>query len=312
MPRGLRELRRKTKAIRALRQVTKAMELVAASKMRRATQSAVMLRRYALAAWEVLETMASVLPGLHPFLTEKPPKRILAILFSSDRGLCGNLNAQMFRLVTQYITQLQALPAAPELSFIALGKKGQQFLLRTRQNIVAAFPAFSTHPQFRDTLPIARLATDHFLSGQCDSVVLLYPDFVSALLQEPTSKVLLPFSKTSLKEMLASLLPRRPSAKTPEPGTRNQERPVREYIIEPSPQEILRVILPQLTEVQIYQAVLEAAASEHSARMVAMRNATENASDLLDDLTLTYNQTRQAGITAELAELSASKAALSG
>lgn len=308
MARGLRDLRRKMKAIRALRQVTKAMELVAASKMRRATQSAVMLRRYALAAWQILETMAGVLPGLHPFLTEKPPKRILAVLFSSDRGLCGSLSAQMFRMVTQYITQLQALPAAPELSFIAVGKKGQQFLLRMRQNIIAAFPAFSTHPQFRDILPVVRLATDNFLSGQCDSVVLLYPDFVSALLQEPTSKVLLPFSQTSLKEMLDSLLPHRSTAQR---ATSNEQRVTpTEYLFEPSPEEILRVILPQLTEVQIYQAVLEAAASEHSARMVAMRNATENASDLLDDLTLTYNQTRQAGITAELAELSASKAAL--
>lgn len=309
MPRGLRELRRKMKAIRALRQVTKAMELVAASKMRRATQSAVMLRRYALAAWEILETMAGVLPGLHPFLTEKPPKRILAILFSSDRGLCGSLSAQMFRMVTQYITQLQALPVAPELSFIAVGKKGQQFLLRSRQAIIAAFPAFSTHPQFRDILPVVRLATDNFLSGQCDSVVLLYPEFVSALLQIPSSKVLLPFSKTSLKEMLTGLLPRR-SAPSKLPASSFQLSVVHEYLFEPSSEEILRVILPQLTEVQIYQAVLEAAASEHSARMVAMRNATENASDLLDDLTLTYNQTRQAGITAELAELSASKAAL--
>ena len=308
MPRGLRDLRRKMKAIRSTRQVTKAMELVAASKMRRATQSAVQLRRYALTAWQILETLAEANPGLHPFLTERPPQRILGILFSSDRGLCGSLNAQMFRLVTQYITRLQALPDAPELSFIAVGKKGQQFLLRMRQNIVAAFPAFSTHPQFRDILPVVRLATDNFLSGQCDSVVLLYPDFISALLQEPTSKVLLPFSKTSLKEMLTDLLPHK---KGPlKLGSKNQELRVSEYLFEPSKDDILRQILPQLTEVQIYQALLEAVASEHSARMVAMRNATENASDLLDDLTLTYNQTRQAGITAELAELSASKAAL--
>lgn len=310
MARGLRDLRRKMKAIRATRQVTKAMELVAASKMRRATQSAIMLRRYALTAWQILETMAEIHPGLHPFLTEKPPKRILALLFSSDRGLCGSLNAQMFRMVTQYITHVKTLLSSPELSFVAVGKKGQQFLLRSHQNIIAAFPAFSTHPQFRDILPIVRLATDSFLKGEYDSVVLLYPDFISALLQEPTSKVLLPFSKTSLKEMLTSLLPRRNSRGDSQiPDSRFQ---ISEYIFEPSAAEILRTILPQLTEVQIYQAVLEAAASEHSARMIAMHNATENAGDLLDDLTLTYNLTRQAGITAELAELSASKAALSG
>ena len=310
MARGLRDLRRKMKAIRSTRQVTKAMELVAASKMRRATQSAQMLRRYALTAWKILETMAEANPGLHPFLTDRPPQHILAVLFSSDRGLCGSLNAQMFRMVAQYITHTKALPGSPELSFIALGKKGQQFLLRSHQTITAAFPAFSTHPQFRDILPIVRLATDGFLKGEYDSVVLLYPNFISALLQEPTSKVLLPFSKTSLKEMLTDLLPHKKGP--PESGSKNQELRVSEYLFEPSPDDILRVILPQLTEVQIYQAVLEAAASEHSARMVAMRNATDNASDLLDDLTLTYNQTRQAGITAELAELSASKAALGG
>ena len=310
MARGLRDLRRKMKAIRATRQVTKAMELVAASKMRRATQSALMLRRYALTSWQILETMAEIHPGLHPFLTETPPKRILAVLFSSDRGLCGSLNAQMFRLVTQYISHTKTLPTSPELSFIAVGKKGQQFLLRSRQNIIAAFPAFSTHPQFRDILPIVRLATDSFLKGECESVVLLYPDFISALLQEPTSKVLLPFSKTSLKAMLTDLLPRKSGSL--EARSSKLEARVSEYLFEPSASDILRVILPQLTEVQIYQAVLEAAASEHSARMLAMHNATENAGDLLDDLTLTYNQTRQAGITAELAELSASKAALAG
>src|SRR3989338_5318812 len=181
MPRGLRDLRRKMKAIRSTRQVTKAMELVAASKMRRATQSAVQLRRYALTAWQILETLAEANPGLHPFLTERPPQRILGILFSPDRGLCGSLSAQMFRMVMQYIAKLQAISAPPELSFVAVGKKGQQFLLRNRQTIIAAFPAFSAHPQFRDILPIVRLATDSFLGGQCDSVVLLYPDFISAL-----------------------------------------------------------------------------------------------------------------------------------
>ncbi|MBI2117813.1 F0F1 ATP synthase subunit gamma [Candidatus Peregrinibacteria bacterium] len=184
MARNLRDLRRKMKAIRSTRQVTKAMELVAASKMRRATQSAVQLRRYALTAWKILETLAAIHPGLHPFLTDRTPRRILALLFSPDRGLCGSLNAQMFRMVTQYITHVRALQTSPELSFVAIGKKGQQFLLRSHQTIVAAFPAFSAHPQFRDILPIVRLATDGFLNNEYDSVVLLFPDFISALLQK--------------------------------------------------------------------------------------------------------------------------------
>jgi F-type H+-transporting ATPase subunit gamma len=212
--------------------------------------------------------------------------------------------------VTQYVRAARELPRFERLDFIAVGKKGQQFLVRTKQNMIAAFPALSNHPTFKDVLPITRLGADGFLNGTYDHVVLLYADFVSALVQEPKVRALLPFSKTELKEMLASLALARRS-KNQQSGTDNQQS-VREYLFEPSQEEVLRTILPQLTEVQVYQAVLEAAASEHSARMVAMRNATDNATDILDDLTLTYNQTRQANITAELSELSASKAALEG
>ncbi|OGJ55978.1 ATP synthase F1 subunit gamma [Candidatus Peribacteria bacterium RIFCSPHIGHO2_02_FULL_52_16] len=307
MARNLRDIRRKIKAIKATRQVTKAMELVAASKMRRAVQNAQMLRRYALTAWNILENMAEVHPGLHPYLTERPAKKILAILFTSDRGLCGSLNTQMFRMVASYMKETKAMPSFESLSFIAIGKKGQQFLARNNQDVVAAFPALSNHPTFKDILPAVRLATEGFLAGTYDSVVVLYPDFISALVQEPVAKVLLPFTKSDLKTMLASLIQRR---HTRAEDIVKREREVTEYVFEPSQNKILEVILPQLTEMQVFQAVLEATASEHSARMVAMRSATDNASDILDDLTLTYNQTRQAGITAELAELSASKAAL--
>ena len=147
------------------------------------------------------------------------------------------------------------------------------------------------------------------MNGSYDHVVLLYPDCVSSLVQEPKVQVLLPFSEGVLKEMLVHLLPAHHSRSAEKPLEEPSD--VAEYLFEPSQEEIMRTILPQLTEVQVYQAVLEVCASEHSARMVAMHSATENASDLLSDLGLEYNQTRQAGITAELAELSASKAALS-
>ena len=292
------------KAIRSTRQVTKAMELVAASKMRRAVQNAHMLRHYAFTAWKILQAMAKVHPGIHPYLIERPPKNILAVLFTSDRGLCGSLNAQMFRMVGNYCKGLATIPGFEKLSFIVVGKKGQQFLQRTSQDIVAAFPALSSSARFHDILPIVRIATESFLNGTYDSVVLLYPDFISALVQAPTAKVLLPFTPSELKAMIESLSQRRRSEH--EEG----ENPTAEYLFEPSQEEVLNTILPQLTEMQVFQALLEATASEHSARMVAMRSASDNASDLLDDLSLTYNQTRQAGITAEIAELSASKAAL--
>jgi len=295
------------KAIRSTRQVTKAMELVAASKMRKAVQNTQMLRRYARTASRILESIAEVHPDLHPYLTERPSEKILAVLFTSDRGLCGSLNAQLFRAGISYIRSLKNLPSFQSLEWIAVGKKGQQFLARSGESVTAAFPALSNHPTFQDTLPIVRLITEGFVSGKYDQVVLVYTDFVSALLQESTVKVLLPFSKTALKEMLESLLPKKGSGKREAISGKSE---VKEYLFEPSQSEILKVILPQLTEVQVYQAVLEAAASEHSARMVAMRNASDNASDILDDLTLTANQTRQAGITAEISEISGAKAAL--
>ena len=202
---------------------------------------------------------------------------------------------------------LSGLQTFENIDFITVGKKGQQFLLRLNQKIIAAFPGFSGYPTFKDVLPITRMATDGFLGGTYDHVSLIFPDFISAIAQEATVKVLLPFSRAGLKDMLLTILARKYRKET---EAFLDQIDVKEYIFEPSQDEILKTILPQLTEIQVFQAVLELAASEHSARMVAMRNASDNASDILDDLTLTYNQTRQAGITAELAELSATAAAL--
>ncbi|MFA6039180.1 MAG: ATP synthase F1 subunit gamma [Candidatus Peribacteraceae bacterium] len=305
MARSLRDLRRKMTAIRSTRQVTKAMELVSASKMRRAVGAAHMLRQYAVTSWRILQRIAVASPGMHPFLEERPVSNVLAILFSSDRGLSGSLNAQLFRAVGAYLDGLKSVSGFSKVDFVVTGRRGHQFLTRAGQNVIAAFPALSNHPTFKDVLPIARMATEGFLNGTYDHVVLLYPDFVSPLVQDPTVKLLLPFTQTALKDMIDSLgMRHRGKAATEELNG------IAEYKFEPSREEVLRTILPQLTEMQVYQGVLEAAASEHSARMVAMRSATDNATSILDDLTLTYNQTRQEKITAELSELSAAKAAL--
>lgn len=304
MARGLRDIRRKMKAIKSTRQVTKAMELVSASKMRKAVQQTLELRRFAAASLEVLQRVAGHNPQLHPTLSERPARKVLAIVYSSDRGLAGSLNAQLFRAVAQYVRGVKEMQSFQSLEFIAIGRKGQQYLARTGQQVIAAFPAFSGQPSFRDLSPVMKLASRGFAEGTYDHVVLIYTDFVSALVQEPVVKVLLPFSQSQLQEMIDTFLPRKrgQAAKTEAHGT--------EYLFEPSPQQVIDTIIPQITNLQMYQALLEAVASEHSARMVAMRAATDNASSLLDDLTLTYNQTRQGMITQELAELSASKAAL--
>jgi len=297
------------KAIKATRQVTKAMELVAASKMRRAVSNAQKLRTYALQAWRILQKLSTVRPEAHLYMQEKELRNVLAVMFTPDRGLCGSLNAQLLRTVGQYYKGLKTVPTFQKLDCIAIGKKGQQFLphLELQKNIVAAFPAFAGYPTFKDVLPISRMATEGFLQGSYDHVVLIYSDFISPLVQEPTVKVLLPFTATSLREMLGSILPKRYQR---ELTKELDEVKVGEYVLEPSEAEILETILPQLTEIQVYQAALEAGASEQSARMVAMRNASDSASDIIDDLSLVYNQTRQANITGELAELSAASAAL--
>lgn len=308
MANNLRDLRRKIKAIKSTRQVTKAMELVAASKMRRAVQNAVLLRRYAVAAWTILRKVAHVHSGEHPLLEERPADRILMVVFTSDRGLCGSLNTHILKTTAQYAARARE-GTQTQVEFVAVGRKAQQFLARTGQKIVAAFPAQSNHPQFRDVLPVSKLVIDSFLNAAYDRVVLVYSDSISALLQEPTVKALLPFSEEGVKKMIDDILPERRLTKE-EQASLTAPLPKTQYIFEPSEAEVLNAILPQLTELQIYQAVLETAASEHSARMVAMRNASDNASDLLGDLTLTYNQTRQTNITAELAELSGAAAAL--
>lgn len=307
MARSLRDLRRKMKSITSTRQVTHAMELVAASKMRRAVANAQALRRYALLGWRILQRVASVHADIHPYLEQRPTTKTLAILFSTDRGLCGSLNAQLFRMVTRTIDHTRSLPGFVKLDFIAVGRKAEQFLHRSGQTVVAAFPSYSQHPTFKDALPIVKLATEGFLSKSYDHVILLFPDFLSAVLQEPAAKVLLPFSRTELIDMLEGIVQTRRTLDTDAGKTNDAET---EYLFEPSQKEILTVVIPKLTEIQVYQAILEAVASEHSARMLAMHNATESASDIIDDLTLAYNQTRQANITAELAELSGAAAAV--
>ncbi len=306
MARSLRDLRRKIKGVKSTRQVTKAMELVSASKMRKAIQSTTVLRRYSLTIWEILQRVAQMGGAVHPALQPRPVQKVLAILFTPDRGLAGNLNAHLARMVLQYMKGLQGINTFKEIEFIAVGKKGQQLLLRTQQKVIAAFPAFSVQPSFRDIIPIAKIALEGFQNGKYDHVTVVYADFISPLVQQPNTRVLLPLSQTDLKAMLDSMLPKSAQTKAPD----SEQSIKAEYGFEPSPEEVLTTLLPQVTELQIYQALLEATASEHSARMVAMRNASDNASDIIDDLTLTYNQTRQGNITAELAELSASKAAL--
>ncbi len=286
-----RDIRRRLKSVKNTRQITKAMELVAASKMKKAQQAALAGRPYAQLLANMLAAITSrVDESLHPFLAERPVKTRGILLITTDKGLCGPLNSNLFRLVSEIKT-----PAM----FVAVGRKGAQFLTRTKRNLVADFTVSDRTP-FAEVRPIVEYMVKQYLDGEIDTIEVVYPRFRNTLVQEPTVRPVLPLS--NLKDFLAQL-------QTDSGVTAKADD--REMLFEPDPHQVLEALLPFYVNRHLYQLVLSARASEHSARMVAMKTAKDNASKLLDDLTLQYNKARQAGITAEILEISASQMAQS-
>ncbi len=312
-----REIRRRMGSIRNIRQITRAMELIAVTRLRRAQQRVVATRPYADKMRQVLgdlveridvpETAGAADLGvnaaegaegraevpsvaLHPLLDRRPVTRIGVILLTTDRGLCGALNSNTIRAALQFIYAQQNAGRGVEL--IIVGRKGLQAAVRLPVTVTAEFSGLGDYPSLTQITPIVRVATDAFTSRAVDEVVLIYPRFISTLRQEPT---------------VLPLLPIQPPERDAAPEAR-QEAEI-DYIYEPAPRTVLAAILPRFVEVQVYQAVLEMIASEFSARMVAMRNATDNAGELLEDLQLGYNKARQSTITREIIEVSAGASA---
>lgn len=296
------------------------MELVSASKMRRAVNAVLSSRSYAGLAWETLTALSKLSnPSLHPLLARRDPvKKVLVVLITSDRGLCGGFNAQILKEAAKKITALAKTGEAnPQIDFVTIGKRGQDAARRFKWNIVATFAGLNAAPGAVDLQPVAALAVDDFKNGVYDRVYLAFTDFISSLKQSPRFKQLLPFVRVEglgEVEINKGQAPLQDIAKaSPEELHFDLEKSLKysyEYAFEPSPAQVLDILLPRLIEVQIYQAVLESSASEHSARMVAMKNATEAAVDMIDDLTFTFNQARQSAITREISEISAGKAAI--
>jgi F-type H+-transporting ATPase subunit gamma len=274
------------------------MQMVAASKMRRAQEQVLATRPYAEKAWEVLRHLSAQQGAdeeTHPLLQVREVELIGMVLITADKGLCGSYNHNMVQAALRFIREL---PYPVEL--ITVGKRGRDAMWRLRQNIVAEYSDLPPQPGLLDITPIARTVMDGFVSGHYDVVYLAHTDFINTLVQRPAIWQLLPIRPLELGVSPVSEY-RGPAS--PAPAV--------EYLYEPDPQTILGTVLPRFTELQIYQAVLEALASEHSARMVAMRNATENANELLDDLTLTYNRARQEAITKEMLDIAGGAEALS-
>jgi F-type H+-transporting ATPase subunit gamma len=281
------------RSVRNISQVTRALEAVSASKVRRAQQAVLATRAYAGKAFQVLQHLG-LQPGsagsLHPLLAQRAQiKNITVVLITSDRGLCGAYNTNMVRAAMEFV-RAQTVP----VSFVAVGRKGRDLLLRRRQRLIAEFINLPGNPTFADVSAIGNLAVDEYLSGRADQVYLAYTDYINTLRQEPRVRHLLPLRPESDEAhdvtglALTGARPAGPSAA---------------YIYEPSQEGLLDVIVPRFTALQVYQAILEAAASEHSARMVAMRNATDSAKELLGGLQLGYNKARQLAITSDLLDI---------
>jgi F-type H+-transporting ATPase subunit gamma len=272
-----RDIRRRIGAVRNIKQITRAMQFVAASKLKRAQEATLSARPYSEAIDEVIADVAAVLGDeTHPLLTGGAEGgRRLLVLFTTDRGLAGPLNTNTIRFAAREITEHPG-----DLAVVTVGRKGRDAMRRARVPLEAHFSGFGDRPTFAEVLPVARLISDDFLSGKTSRVDIVYSHFVSTLTQRPT---------------LTALLPIVPNEDTVVPGN--------QFIFEPGASRLLEQLAPRYIATRLYQAVLESKASEESSRMVAMKNATENAEELIEDLTLSYNKVRQSNITREMIEI---------
>jgi F-type H+-transporting ATPase subunit gamma len=287
MAANTRDIRRRIKSVKNTAQITKAMQMVAASKMRKAQQLAIDGRPYS----QLLNKISAAVNEVHgeekhPLLEQREVKKELVIIISTDKGLCGALNTNLLREAAKF--------DSAKTDFIAAGRKAAQWAARARRNLIAEFHLKDT-PSFVETKVISKMAIEKFLDGSVDKVSVLVTRFVNTLTQEPVVLQLLPVSATpaNMKEMEAA-----------------REKGGMDAIFEPNSLAVLDALLPYYAHFAIYRAVVEARAAEHSARMVAMKNATDNAKSLIKDLTLEYNKIRQASITTELLEITTAQMAL--
>ncbi len=283
-----RDIRRRIKSVKNTRQITRAMELVAASKMKKAQQAALAGRAYAQLMADMLATASTrVDEKFHAFLAQRPVKTRGIILVTTDKGLCGPLNGNLFKLV---------LDIKEPAKFAVIGRKGSQFLVRTRRDLLADFQVHDRVP-FAEVKSVAEFMVKQFLEGAVDTVEIIWPRFRNTLIQEPSLLPLLPLQ--NLKQAVEKL--------RHDSGGAAAKPDDRYMFFEPSPRAVFDALLPLYINREIYHHVLDAKASEHSARMVAMKTAKDNATKLIDELTLEYNKARQASITQEILEIAAAQ-----
>ena len=293
---SLKDIRGRIGSVRNIAQITRAMEMVAASRMKRAQDAILAARPYAEemeAALRRVASAAGLSEEVDPLLAQRPVRRVAIIMITTDRGLAGSLNANATRSVLRWVARRASASngdSPVEIEAITVGRKGRDALRRAGVPIAAHFSQLGDRPAFSDITPIARLVTEDFLAEKYDEIDIAYSTFVSTLSQKPEIDTILPVVSPEMAD--------------------EQERTNDEYLFEPSPEAVLSRLLPHYVAIGIYRAVLENNASEQSARMIAMRNSTDNANELIDDLTLVYNKTRQATITREMIEIASGAEAL--
>lgn len=294
-----REIRLRIRSVKNISQVTRALQAVSASRVRKAMEAVQRTRPYATKAWQVLTHVAGQ-PGrnqLHPLLTRRDEvQNVMVVMVSGDRGLAGPYNTNILRFALNEFRDYK-LP----VRFIGVGRKGSELLFRRGMNVMAQFTDMPAEPAFSDVSPIGRILVDEYLAGNADEIYLIYTDFVNMIRQVPTMKKLLPLEFATGEGLVQEEFGRQPERSGPAPA----------YIYEPGQFEILEQIVPRFTSLQVYQALLESIASEHAARMVAMKNATDNASELAGGLTLEYNKIRQQSVTNEMLDIAGGAEALS-
>lgn len=284
----IRAIKSRIKSAQNIAQITKAMQMVAASKMRRAQDQASAGKPYANKLAEMLFQVASFTSDeAHPLLRQNESNKSLFVLFSSDRGLTGGLNTNLFKFAVEQM-------ADQDTEVIAIGRKAREFCRKTGLNMIAEYTGWSDKSKFEQVLPIAETVIERYLDGSYGSIYMIYMQFLSTLSQKPAIQQLLPLAYHTVSQ--------------PDSLVQIQK----EYLFEPSPKEIMEQLLPYYIEVELYQTLLEAKASEHSARMVSMKNASENAKDVISDLKLIYNKSRQASVTKELNEITVAMLSLAG
>lgn len=308
--RTLRTIRLRIKGTKSIKQITRAMEAVSAVKMRKSQGVALAARPFAVAALQMLQSAEKSVPeeirNESPFLQKREVRNVLLVVITSDKGLAGPFNANVLKKAEQFIRQTKATVA-----LATVGKKAAEYFSRRNQKPADAQTGYGDIVELAEVEHVFDFVKDSFVEKKADEVSIVYTNFLSAMKQEVVVRKLLPFSEEGLAEMVRGIVPEKGKFAEVEVGLLPHLSPTStEYIFEPSPKEIFAELLPSLLKVQVYHAILEANASEHSSRMIAMRNATDNAGELIKTYTVSLNKARQAAINKELAEISGGAEAL--